>query len=98
MAQYRPRRGVHQHVGAHRDGQPDPAHQQHAAEVPVSDQAHVPGAERAGDVAHSLADITRGRRELGYQPMEDFRNGLEQTVAWYQSEAAKEQENEAVLA
>ncbi len=54
---------------------------------------HAPryGEVRTGDVQHSLADITRGREELGYQPMEDFRAGLEQTVAWYQSEAAKQE-------
>ena len=49
------------------------------------------GAVRTGDVQHSLADISRGRQELGYQPTEDFRAGLEQTVVWYQSEAAKRQ-------
>ena len=49
------------------------------------------GPVRTGDVQHSLADISRGKAELGYQPMEDFRAGLEQTVAWYQEEAAKQQ-------
>ena len=53
---------------------------------------HAPkyGPVRTGDVQHSLADIRRGQQELGYRPMEDFRAGLEQTVAWYQSEAAKQ--------
>ncbi|WP_419805747.1 SDR family oxidoreductase [Terriglobus sp.] len=57
---------------------------------------HAPkyGPVRTGDVEHSLADIRRGRHELGYQPMEDFRAGLEQTVAWYQSEAAKQQQDQ----
>jgi UDP-glucose 4-epimerase len=41
------------------------------------------GPSRAGDVAHSLASITRSERELGYHPMASFRTGLEQTVAWY---------------
>ena len=52
---------------------------------------HAPnfGATRAGDIAHSLAQITRARTELGYIPMEDFRQGLEQTVAWYLSEHEK---------
>ncbi|GAA3756980.1 SDR family oxidoreductase [Terriglobus aquaticus] len=50
------------------------------------------GPVRTGDVQHSLADITRGREELGYKPMEDFRAGLEQTVAWYKEEAAKQQD------
>lgn len=47
------------------------------------------GPVRAGDVQHSLASIERGRRELGYNPQEDFRAGLEQTVAWYLAEKSK---------
>ena len=52
---------------------------------------HAPnfGPTRAGDIAHSLAQITRARTELNYTPMEDFRHGLEQTVAWYLTEHAK---------
>jgi nucleoside-diphosphate-sugar epimerase len=41
------------------------------------------GPERAGDVRHSLADITRAREVLGYEPIVDFRSGLAATVAWY---------------
>ncbi len=50
------------------------------------------GPTRTGDVQHSLASIERGRKELGYQPMEDFRAGLEQTVAWYVAEHHKMRE------
>jgi UDP-glucose 4-epimerase len=35
---------------------------------------------RSGDVKHSLADISRARAELGYQPTVSFRDGLERTV------------------
>lgn len=49
------------------------------------------GPVRTGDVQHSLADISRGKTELGYQPMEDFRAGLEATVAWYREEATRQQ-------
>ncbi len=55
------------------------------------------GSTRAGDVQHSLADISRGKRELGYKPMQDFRAGLEQTVAWYKQEAEKMQYQEPAL-
>lgn len=48
------------------------------------------GAVRAGDIPHSLADISRAKRELGYSPAEDFRAGLEKTVAWYLETAAKD--------
>ncbi len=40
---------------------------------------------RAGDIRHSLADIGRARRTLGYEPRVDFRAGLERTVDWYQA-------------
>ena len=42
-------------------------------------------AERAGDVKHSLADISRARQHLGYNPRVDFKEGLKRTVAWYRT-------------
>jgi UDP-glucose 4-epimerase len=39
--------------------------------------------KRAGDVRHSLADITLARKLLGYEPTVSFAEGLERTVAWY---------------
>ncbi|MFN3168001.1 MAG: NAD-dependent epimerase/dehydratase family protein [Phycisphaeraceae bacterium] len=39
--------------------------------------------ERAGDVKHSLADLTRIERTLGYAPLVRFERGLEPTCAWY---------------
>jgi UDP-glucose 4-epimerase len=41
--------------------------------------------ERGGDVKHSLADIRRAKESLGYEPVVDFRQGLDRTVAWYRS-------------
>jgi nucleoside-diphosphate-sugar epimerase len=35
---------------------------------------------RSGDVKHSLADISRARADLGYEPTVSFREGLERTV------------------
>ena len=42
---------------------------------------HAP--ERAGDVKHSQADLTKARRVIGYQPIVDFKAGLRATVDWY---------------
>jgi UDP-glucose 4-epimerase len=42
---------------------------------------HAP--ERAGDIRHSRADITRARRDLGYEPAVSFEEGLERTLRWY---------------
>lgn len=39
--------------------------------------------DRAGDVRHSQADLSRARELLGYQPVTTLRDGLEETVAWY---------------
>ena len=43
------------------------------------------GAERAGDIRDSLADISLARELLGYEPRVDFREGLRRTVEWYRS-------------
>jgi nucleoside-diphosphate-sugar epimerase len=39
---------------------------------------------RAGDVKHSLADITRARELLGFEPGVDLRTGLQLTIDWWQ--------------
>ncbi|MBX4200627.1 SDR family oxidoreductase [Candidatus Parcubacteria bacterium] len=39
---------------------------------------------RVGDVMHSLADISKAREMLGYQPLVDFKEGLKKTVQWYE--------------
>ena len=41
------------------------------------------GPERKGDVRHSLADITRARSLLGYEPTHNVNEGLQKTVAWF---------------
>ena len=38
---------------------------------------------RTGDVRHSLADISRAERLLGYRPIVRLAEGLQHTVAWY---------------
>ncbi len=39
--------------------------------------------ERTGDVKHSVADLTRAKALLGYEPIVNFRVGLELTMQWY---------------
>ena len=41
--------------------------------------------ESGGDVKHSLADISRAKECFGYEPLFDFREGIERTVAWYKT-------------
>lgn len=38
---------------------------------------------RQGDVMHSLADISKAKNILGYQPKVSFKDGLIKTVKWY---------------
>ncbi|MDX2029792.1 MAG: SDR family oxidoreductase [Blastocatellia bacterium] len=38
---------------------------------------------RAGDVRHSLADISRAANLLGYRPLVELAEGLQYTVSWY---------------
>jgi nucleoside-diphosphate-sugar epimerase len=40
-------------------------------------------AARSGDVKHSMADISRARKLLGYVPLIDLRTGLEKTISWW---------------
>lgn len=41
------------------------------------------GPSRKGDIPHSLADITKAKTLLGYNPQYDIRKGLEEAVKWY---------------
>jgi nucleoside-diphosphate-sugar epimerase len=43
--------------------------------------------ERAGDIKHSLADISRAQEHLGYKILVNFEEGLRRTVEWYKTEA-----------
>ena len=43
------------------------------------------GPERAGDVKHSLADISLAEQYLGYKPKVGFEEGLCRTIEWYRN-------------
>jgi UDP-glucose 4-epimerase len=45
-------------------------------------------APRAGDVKHSLADISKAERMLGYRPVIPFREGLRQTFEYFRQRRA----------
>jgi len=44
---------------------------------------------RAGDVRHSLADITKAKTLLGYQPSHRIQQGLVEAMDWYVSDLAR---------
>ncbi len=41
--------------------------------------------ERAGDVKHSVADLSQAERHLNYRPIVYFEEGLRRTIEWYQT-------------
>lgn len=49
------------------------------------DQPPLYGPDRAGDVKHSLADISLAQKHLGYKTLIAFEEGLARTVEWYRS-------------
>lgn len=52
-------------------------------EIVGKDVAPTYAPARPGDVKHSLADITRARQTIGYEPVMDFREGLARAIDWY---------------
>ena len=45
---------------------------------------------RAGDVRHSMADISKARQLLGYEPTHRFAEGLKEAMNWYVSDLSEE--------
>lgn len=56
---------------------------QYLKKIIVSDVKPMHSAERAGDVKHSLADISKAKTLLGYDPVVSVEEGLRQTCEWY---------------
>jgi len=50
---------------------------------PAADAESVHRDFRAGDVRHSLADISKARERIGYEPEYDINKGLDKAAAWY---------------
>jgi len=49
----------------------------------TSDIKPVFGPERKGDVKHSLADISKAKRLLGYEVLVNVEDGLRETMKWF---------------
>ncbi|MCC9017171.1 SDR family oxidoreductase [Flavobacterium lipolyticum] len=49
----------------------------------ISDVEIVYGANRPGDIPHSLASIDKARKMLGYDPKYSLQEGLKEAVGWY---------------
>jgi UDP-N-acetylglucosamine 4-epimerase len=49
----------------------------------IADVEIVYGANRAGDIPHSLASIDKAKSVLGYDPQYSLQEGLKEAVTWY---------------
>lgn len=49
----------------------------------IADVEIVYGANRAGDIPHSLASIDKAKSVLGYNPKYSLQDGLKEAVSWY---------------
>ena len=49
----------------------------------IKDAVAIHGPGRAGDIPHSLADISKAANLLGYQPTHNVRQGLHESCQWY---------------
>jgi UDP-N-acetylglucosamine 4-epimerase len=64
----------------------------------VARHPHLAGLEpehgpfRPGDVLHSLADIGKARRLLGYEPTHTIERGLDESIDWYEKNLAPPEE------
>ena len=60
-----------------------------ARNLPVPAESPVYHAPRPGDIIHSGADISKIRRELGYEPVVSLDEGLGDTIEWYLTQPNK---------
>jgi len=44
-------------------------------------------AVRLGDIKHSLADISKAKEKFDYSPKFDIKNGLKETIQWFQKQS-----------
>lgn len=42
---------------------------------------------RPGDIKHSLADNSKAKEKFGYSPKFDIKNGLKETIQWFQKQS-----------
>jgi nucleoside-diphosphate-sugar epimerase len=63
-----------------------------------SDVEPVYAAPRAGDIKHSLADLSLARAELGYEPAVRLREGLEHTIEHFRAQGLPDETSRLIEA
>ncbi len=64
-------------------------------QLDVAAPPDVPGRYRAGDVRHCIADVTRIRSELGYEPRVPLEAGLKELLEWLRTQRAEDRVEQA---
>jgi len=59
-----------------------------AEQLDFADPPEVVGKYRAGDIRHCYADISRIRKELGFEPRVTLEDGMRELLTWLRSQAA----------
>jgi dTDP-L-rhamnose 4-epimerase len=59
-------------------------------------EAKISGTYRAGDIRHCYADISQIAQTLGYAPRVKFREGVQELVAWLESQQAHDYTEQAM--
>ncbi len=68
-----------------------------AEQLDFSEPPEVVGKYRAGDIRHCVADISRARRELGYEPRVSLEEGMRELLAWLRTQKAADHVAQAAL-
>lgn len=61
-----------------------------AGRMGVPREPQIPGRYRAGDIRHSVADLTRIQEALGFRPATSFEEGLDGLVDWVRTQTARD--------
>jgi dTDP-L-rhamnose 4-epimerase len=66
-----------------------------ARELGFEGPPELPGRFRAGDIRHCVADVSRIRAELGYEPRVGLADGLRELLGWLRSQSAEDRLEQA---
>ena len=66
-----------------------------AARLGLDIQPEITGRYRAGDIRHCIADITRARKELGFEPRVRLETGIDEVIAFAREQRPEDHVEEA---
>lgn len=66
-----------------------------AGELGVDVEPELTGRFRAGDIRHCIADVSRARKELGFEPAVRLEDGVRELVDWVRTQTAEDRVEQA---